>query len=125
MTSAKETGRLTLDIVIGITMVAAIWATTRRVRWAMAVATALYAAWLWLQIDTWWIGYARGASQGWQQTYARFFSQTTQVLPAIGGHLPPDACHLVLQILIVAALLTTGFATISFWQPTPSPPATP
>jgi hypothetical protein len=39
-----------------------------------------------------------------------------QVLPRDGGHLPPDACHLALQVLILVALAGTGFATISLWR---------
>lgn len=112
----RGNGQAGLDIAIGLVMIAAILATTRRLRTVMAIATTLYAIWLWLQIDGWWISYIQGASPAWKRTYARFFSQTIQVLPINGDHLPPDACHLVLQLLIVVALATTGLATISLWR---------
>jgi hypothetical protein len=107
----RGNGQGSVDIAIGAVMIGAIVATIRRWRIAMAIATVLYAIWLWLQIDTWWIGYIRGASPAWKRTYARFFSETVQVLPRGGDHLPPDACHLVLQLLILAALATTALAT--------------
>ncbi len=113
-------GQGKLDIAIGIVMLAAIWATARRVRFVMALATMLYSFWLWLQIDSWWISYVRGASPEWQRVYERYFSKTVHILPAAGNRLPPDACHLVLQILIVLALVTTAAATFSLWR-TPRP----
>ncbi len=117
----RGNGQAGVDFVIGAVMAAAILATVRRLRWGMAVAAALYAAWFWLQIDTWWIGYLRGAAPGWKRTYARLFSQTIHVLPATGDHLPPDACHLLLQLLILAALISTGLAAGSTRALSPSP----
>ena len=85
----RGNGQAGLDIAIGIVMIAAILATIYRLRIVMAIATTLYAIWLWLQIDGWWISYIRGASPAWKRTYARFFSQTVQVLPLDADHLPP------------------------------------
>lgn len=109
-------GQAGLDITIGVIMAGAILATFYRIRLAMSVAAALCAVWLWLQIDTWWLGYLRGASPAWQRTYSHFFSQTVQVLPRVDSHLPPDACHLVLQILVLMALATTLYSSISLWR---------
>src|SRR5579872_6783895 len=109
-------GQAGLDIAIGVVMLGAIIATVRRYRLAMSIAVVLYAVWLWLQIDTWWLAYIRGASPGWQRTYKRFFSQTVQVLPRVGNHLPPDACHLILQVLVFLALATTVYSSVSLWR---------
>ena len=112
----RGNGQAGLDIAIGAVMIAAIIATLLRLRIVMVIAAALYSIWLWLQIDTWWVGYFTGASPTWKRTYARFFSQTVQILPRDADHLPPDACHFVLQVLIVVALATTVFAIISLWR---------
>ncbi len=111
----RGNGQAGLDVAIGVLMAGAILATARRLRWAMATASALYGGWLWLQIETWWIGYIRGASPAWKRTYARFFSQTVQALPIVGDHLPPDASHLVLQLLIATAMVATATATFRVW----------
>jgi hypothetical protein len=111
-------GQAGLDFAIGSVMLGAVVSTVRRWwRIAMAIATVLYAVWLWLQIETWWFGYIAGASPGWKRTYALFFSQTVQVLPRFGDHLPPDACHLVLQLMVLVALGTTMFALVVLWRP--------
>jgi len=109
-------GQAGLDYAIGAVMLGSIVATARRWRVAVAIATGLYAIWIWLQIETWWVGYLVGASPGWKRTYARFFSQTVQVLPRVGDHLPPDACHLVLQLMVLAVLATTAFSTVALWR---------
>lgn len=105
-------GQAGLDIALGIVMLALIAFSARKVRFMMAVGTAFYALWLWLQIDSWWVPYFRGANAQWQAVYARFFAQTTKLLEPAGNHLPPDASHLVLQILIVLALITTAVAAL-------------
>lgn len=120
----RGNGQAGLDIAIGAVMIGAIIATLCRLRVVMTIAAALYSVWLWLQIDTWWVGYFAGASPTWKRTYARFFSQTVQILPRDADHLPPDACHLVLQVLIVVALATTVFASISLWRSRHSPSLT-
>jgi hypothetical protein len=109
-------GQVGLDIAIGMVMSGAIFSTFRRFRVAMSVASVLYAVWLWLQIDTWWLAYVRGASPAWQRTYFGFFSQTIQVLPRTGNHLPPDACHLVLQLLVLVTLATTVYSCSLLWR---------
>ena len=101
----KGNGQEGLDIGLGIFTMLAILATWKRWRWAIWVASAFHAIWLGLQIQTWWWNYVFGASPAWKKTWARVFSQTTRILPVVGDHLPPDACHFVLQLLILAALI--------------------
>jgi hypothetical protein len=76
----------------------------------MIGAVLVYAVWLALQITTFWTAYIGGASANWQHIHAAYFAQTIQWLPRWGTHLPPDASHFVLQLLIVLALLTTTVA---------------
>lgn len=73
----------------------------------MWIAFAAYAIWLGLQLFTWWPPYLFGASAHWAAVYARAFAQATQVLPRWGTHLPPDAMHLVLQILLVGSVISS------------------
>jgi hypothetical protein len=77
-------------------------------RWLMWICTLGYAIWLALQIKTWWVAYAFGASDSWVSVYRRVFSQSTQLLPAFGRHLPPDGMHLVLQVLLTAAVVSAA-----------------
>jgi hypothetical protein len=84
----------------------------RRQRWAMWVALLAIAIWLGLQLATWWPPYLFGASDQWARTYARAFAEATPILPRWGRHLPPDAAHFVLQVLLLGAVATSGMALI-------------
>jgi hypothetical protein len=108
----KGNGQEALDVVLGLLMAGVVLATVRRWRIGMALAVMLYTVWLALQITTFWTAYIGGASPRWQRIYAVHFAQTIQWLPRWDTHLPPDASHFVLQILLVAALITTATATL-------------
>lgn len=83
------------------------WLAYRRGwRWLMWIGTLGYAIWLALQVKTWWVAYAFGASDSWVRVYQRVFSQSTQLLPSFGRHLPPDGMHLVLQVLLTAVVVS-------------------
>ena len=79
-----------------------------------------YAIWLALQVKTWWVAYALGASDSWELVYRRVFSQSTQLLPSFGRHLPPDGMHLVLQILLTAVVVFAGVGLLKTSQPADS-----
>src|SRR5687768_15182869 len=76
-----------------------------RWRWVACLSLAAYMVWLALQLWTWWPPYIVGASDGWARVYARAFAEATQVLPRRGNHLPPDAMHLVLQVLLIGVVI--------------------
>jgi hypothetical protein len=80
-------------------------AYSRGSRWLMWIGTVGYAIWLALQVKTWWVAYAFGASDSWERVYQRVFSHSTQLLPSFGRHLPPDGMHLILQVLLTAAVV--------------------
>ena len=69
-----------------------------------------YAGYLAWQLWAWWKPYVLGAGSDWQALYAASFSRTLKVLPADGTHLPPDAQHLVLQVLTLLTLIATVMA---------------
>lgn len=98
-------GQASLDLMVGVVVGMAMLATWRGIRWAMAAGTGLYGLRAWLQFDSWWMPYFRGASPAWKRTYGRFFGETIKFLPWYGLHLAPDACHMVLQALILAAVV--------------------
>lgn len=105
-------GQETLDYILaGIFAVLAIllW---RGGRIAALIALAFVALWGWLQISTWWIPYFAGASADWKKTYAQWFAECTQLLPATPDRLPPDANHLVLQALVLIAFVACALAAV-------------
>jgi hypothetical protein len=86
-------------------------AATRRRWWpGLLIAVLVYLTWMALQITTFWVPYVVGASPRWQRIHAANFSETVQWLPRWDTHLPPDASHFVLQLILLVALVVTGFA---------------
>lgn len=86
----------------------------RRWNWLMWVGAVGYSAWLYLQIQTWWVAYLFGASEHWQEIYHRVFAHTTKILPSFGNHLAPDAMHLTIQLLlfVIVTSLIVGLVQI-------------
>jgi len=78
----------------------------------MWLALAATTIWLGLQLWTWWPPYLFGASERWSQVYARAFAQSTSILPRWGSHLPPDAAHFALQVLLSGSVATGGMALV-------------
>lgn len=114
-------GQEGLDLALGaITLALAAWLCVSR-RAAPVVAALGLLVWAALQVTSWWSPYVWGASEGWKRTYDHWFAGTVQVLPNDGVHLPPDANHLVLQVLIVGALAVCAAAAWDgFRRPAPS-----
>ena len=104
-------GQEVLDVVLGILIAGAVVATWLRWRPGMLVAILLYVVWMGLQIVTFWVPWVRGATPHWQRIYEANFAQTTQWFSRAGTHLPPDANHFVLQLILVVALICTALAT--------------
>ena len=53
----RGNGQGTLDLVVGAVLIGAILATFLKARWVVGGVCALYALWLWLQIESWWVPY--------------------------------------------------------------------
>jgi hypothetical protein len=105
-------GQATLDYAIAAIILVLFVVLWRGGRIAGVVATALMGLWGWLQIQTWWLPYFTGASPGWKKVYARWFSGTTQILPVWADHLPPDANHFALNLLLLLAFVLCAIATV-------------
>ncbi len=103
-------GQAGFDIALGFVQLLIILASAKHVRWLMSTGIGFYLIWLGLQIDGWWVPYLWGATQGQKKGYLYWFGRTYKFLPAIDGHPVPDANHVVLQILVLAALIATAAA---------------
>ncbi len=103
-------GQEQVDLLLGVLTIVLIFALYRGGRIAALGAVAATGAWAALQIATWWVPYVQGATPAWQRTYARWFADNVQVLPGDATHLPPDANHLVLHVLIAVAFVLSLIA---------------
>ncbi len=115
--SAALGGRLEIQdlLICSFFMLPAVlfWIAYRKdLRWPMWTGLLGYTIWLFLQIETWWVGYIFGASDKWSEVYHRTFSQSTKILPSFGRHLAPDGVHFVLQLLLLLIVVTTSTALI-------------
>lgn len=93
----------------------AIWFVRERL-WRMALGWTAYAVWLYLQFASWWSPYLFGGRTVGPTWY---FTHTYKFLPQIGQRPTPDANHIVLQLLLIAVLLTGAIAiarvTVGRW----------
>ncbi len=103
-------GQEQVDLLLGVLTIVLVVSLWRGGRVATLGAVAATGAWAALQIATWWVPYYQGAAPAWQRTYARWFADNVQVLPGDATHLPPDANHLVLHILIAVAFVLSLLA---------------
>jgi len=62
--------------------------------------------WLLLHIYSLWLPYIFGASPQYASMYARVWGRTTKLLPNFGNHLAPDAMHALIDLCVVAVIVT-------------------
>lgn len=79
-------------------------AYTRHRIWYGVAALALDVFWSAMQIQSWWLPYILGTNRRWQLAYAE--GPTTKILPSFGNHVAPDGMHLMIHVLLVAAIFT-------------------
>jgi hypothetical protein len=81
------------------------WIAYRRSSFILAaIALAVDAFWLLMQIQSWWIPYLAGTHKAWQLAYAK--GPTTKLLPSFGNHVAPDGAHLLISICLIAGMVT-------------------
>ncbi len=97
-------GQEALDITVAVLQIGLIVGAWKGMRPLVGVGAVLYAVWFGAQVRAWWIPYLWGASEARMRHYNWWFGETYKFLPPIGDHPIPDAAHVLLQILIVAAL---------------------
>lgn len=101
-----------LDVVLGVAQAGIIAGVAREWSAAMVVGIAMYGGWLALQVAGWWIPYLYGASKGHMRFYEQHWARTWKFLPAIGDHPVPNAAHVILQLLLLGALVSTVAALV-------------
>ena len=69
-----------------------------------------YAAYLGLQIWTWWLPFLRGATPKWQEFYTQNYAETLKLMPSAMPYPAPDAQHIALQALTLVVIIVTGVA---------------
>lgn len=108
---ARGNGQERLDIAAAALSAVLVAGTYARRIWLVGLGVVVYGAWLWLQLDFWWRPYVFGATPRELAFHARWFGRTWAFLPSPPGHPAPDAAHLVLHGLILAALGATSVHT--------------
>lgn len=107
---SKGNGQEKLDIaILGCQALVAFWFVRQRVS-LMVVGWLAYVVWLYLQVVSWWRPYLFGGRVVGPNWY---FAKTYKFLPQIDQRPTPDADHVVLQILLLAVLVS---AAIAIWQ---------
>jgi hypothetical protein len=107
---AKGNQQEVLDVVLLASQALVAFWFARRWLALMVVGWAAYAWWLYLQIVSWWQPYLFGGRTVGPHWY---FARTLKILPAIEGRPTPDANHMLLQLLLVAVLVSGAMA---IWQ---------
>lgn len=107
----------TLDGILAVLQLALAAGFASRRRWVMAPALAGYAAWLALQVYSWWKPYLLGGRTVGPNWY---FAKTYKFLPVIDHRPTPDAAHVVLQVTLVLVLVTG----VAAWRATARKAAT-
>ena len=111
---SKGNAQEKLDIaILGGQALVAFWYVRQRVG-LMIVGWLAYAVWLYLQIDSWWRPYLFGGRTVGPNWY---FAKTYKFLPQIGERPTPDADHVLLQLLLLAVLVS---AAVAIWRTTQS-----
>jgi hypothetical protein len=105
---AGSPGNLVLAAAIAVPQLLLLFATIRRLRPLLWLGLVGDGIWLALHLRSLWLPYVRGASPEYAQMYARVFGRTTKWLPNSGTHLAPDAMHIVIDVLLVAVIVTVA-----------------
>lgn len=101
----RGNGQASLDIILGCLFALFTFGLWRVWRGMSLVSAFALLSWLGLQLWTFWVPYLGGASEKWLRIHKRWFADTVQWLPEWPGHPPPDANHILLQMLVTAALI--------------------
>jgi len=83
--------------------------SVKRIRWLLWIGLLADTLWFASHIAGLWIPYIRGASPQYAAMYARVFSHTTKLLPNYGNHLAPDGMHVLLDLLLLAVILSVAW----------------
>jgi hypothetical protein len=99
------------DIVIGLLLLWMVSTFRQRRIVAMWIGVLLLTLWLGVHLSDWWIPYLRGTGSE-RESFYRFYSARTQILPVIGTHRPPDGGHAILDLFVLSAFLFALWAAL-------------
>lgn len=81
----------------------------------MTVGTALLGLYFLGAVLTWWVPYFSKPSVAWAQTYQQVYKPTLVFLPGKGSKTVPNAEHVILHVLNLAAFVLSLMYVISQW----------
>lgn len=86
----------------------------KRWLWLMWLGLVGYAAWLTLQVQSWWIPWIFGADER-ALNNEKFLEKTYKIFPSSSAHPAPDAMHFVLDLLLLACVVMTAIGLMKVW----------
>jgi len=116
--------QFSLDIIVGLVLLAALISFRASFRPGMILGTALLGLWVYFHLQSWWLPYFRGVTSRRAIAFHEQFLAHTQVLPRVGNHFPPDAEHTFIDLFVFPAFLFCLVATLgSLVRRSPQPSA--
>ena len=104
--------QFSLDIFVGLTLLAVIASFWLNLRIGMVFGTLLLGLWVYFHLQAWWLPYIFGVSSPRAIAFHTQFLAHTQVFPKIGNHFPPDAEHTFIDIFVFPAFLVCSVSTL-------------
>lgn len=104
--SALSSGNIVMGTAIGAAQLLLLIGTVRRIKLLLWIGLLGDTLWLLLHIKSLWVPYVFGASPQYAHMYGRVWGNTTKLLPNFGGHLAPDAMHILIDVLVAAVIAT-------------------
>lgn len=106
MRAGFSAGMLVLPLAIALGQLLLLWGSIKQLRLLLWIGLLADCMWLASHVVGLWLPYIHGASAQYAAMYGRVFSNTTKLLPNRGNHLAPDGMHIVLDVLLLAVVLT-------------------
>jgi len=103
---AFGSGNMILGGAIGCAQLLLLIGTVWRLKPLLWMGLSGDTLWLLLHLYSLWMPYALGATSEYAKMYDRVWSHTTKLLPNFGNHLAPDAMHILIDVFVVAVIVT-------------------
>jgi hypothetical protein len=107
-----QNGQASLDIFVGVVLLAATLSFQTNFRPGMILGTALLGLWVYFHLQSWWLPYFRGVTSPRAVAFHTQFLAHTQVLPRFSSHFPPDAEHTFIDFFLFPAFFFCLVATL-------------
>lgn len=104
--AAFRPANILLGALVGTPQLILLAGTIWRIRLLLWFGLIGDSVWLLLHIYSLWMPYIFGASPQYARMYSRVFGRTTKLLPNFGNHLAPDAMHILIDVFVIAVIVT-------------------